>query len=192
MARYDGEHKEQTRRRILETAGRRLKSDGIDGSGVKTLMADAGLTNGAFYAHFESKDALVAATVAEQLRAQTELLASLPPGAASVRSYLRSYLSAAHRDDPAQGCPSGALLDEIARSSPAVRAAYTAGVTAMADAMAGLVPGLGRVEALRVLATLVGTLQLARSLDDPELSAALLDRALTDLTTQLAPAEDTP
>ena len=192
MARYDGEHKEQTRRRILETAGRRLKSDGIDGSGVKTLMADAGLTNGAFYAHFGSKDDLVAATVADQLRAQTEVLRALPPGAESVRAYLASYLSTGHRDDPASGCPSGALLDEIARSSPAVKAAYTAGLVAMADAMAELLPGLGRVEALQLLATLVGTLQLARSLDDPALSAAVLDGARTALTAQLTPAEDTP
>ena len=56
MARYGTEHKQATRQRIIETAGRRLKRDGIDGSGVATLMADAGLTNGAFYAHFPSKD----------------------------------------------------------------------------------------------------------------------------------------
>ena len=56
MARYGTEHKQATRQRIIETAGRWLKRDGIDGSGVATLMADAGLTNGAFYAHFPSKD----------------------------------------------------------------------------------------------------------------------------------------
>ena len=67
MARYDAEHKAQTRRRIIETAGRRFKQDGIDGSGVAALMTDAGLTNGAFYAHFESKDDLVANVVADQL-----------------------------------------------------------------------------------------------------------------------------
>ena len=67
MARYDAEHKGETRRRIVETAGRRLKQDGIDGSGIAALMSDAGLTNGAFYAHFESKDDLVANVVADQL-----------------------------------------------------------------------------------------------------------------------------
>ena len=60
MARYDAEHKAQTRRRIIETAGRRFKQDGIDGSGVAALMTDAGMTNGAFYAYFESKDDLAA------------------------------------------------------------------------------------------------------------------------------------
>ena len=59
MARYSPEHKEATRRRMIATAGRRFKSDGIDGSGIATLVADAGLTNGAFYGHFSSKDDLV-------------------------------------------------------------------------------------------------------------------------------------
>ena len=68
--RYGKEHKESTRRRIIESAGRRFKQDGIDGSGIATLMNDAGLTNGAFYAHFASKDDLVATAVAEQLREQ--------------------------------------------------------------------------------------------------------------------------
>ena len=77
MVRYGKEHKQATRRRIIETAGRRFKRDGIDGSGVATLMADAGLTNGAFYAHFASKDDLVATAVADQLREQRESLSAV-------------------------------------------------------------------------------------------------------------------
>ena len=77
MARYGKEHKQATRRRILETAGRRLKRDGIDGSGVATLMADAGLTNGAFYAHFDSKEDLVASALAAQLREQRESFSAM-------------------------------------------------------------------------------------------------------------------
>src|SRR4029453_1427503 len=72
VARYGKEQKEASRRRIVEAAGRRFKRDGIDGSGIATLMADAGVTNGAFYAHFDSKAALVATTIAEQLREQRE------------------------------------------------------------------------------------------------------------------------
>ena len=78
VARYDADHKGETRRRIIDFAGRRFKQDGIDGSGVAALMSDAGLTNGAFYAHFESKDDLVANVVADQLRAQHATLGSLP------------------------------------------------------------------------------------------------------------------
>ena len=67
MTRYASGHKAATRQRLIETAGRRFKRDGIDGSGIATLVADAGLTNGAFYGHFSSKDGLVAAVVAQQL-----------------------------------------------------------------------------------------------------------------------------
>src|SRR2546421_4107902 len=97
--RYSKEHKEATRQRIIETAGRRFKRDGIDGSGVATLMADAGLTNGAFYAHFASKDDLVASVVAAQLRAQCESFARLAPGRAGIERLVRTYLSADHRDN---------------------------------------------------------------------------------------------
>ena len=84
MARDGKEHKQATRRRIIERAGRRLKGDGIAGSGIATLMADAGLTNGAFYAHFDSKEDLVANAVAEQLREQRESFSTQPPDRAGL------------------------------------------------------------------------------------------------------------
>src|SRR6478736_6462073 len=99
MARYGKEHKEATRRRIIEAAGPRLKRDGIDGSGVAALMADAGLTNGAFYAHFASKDDLVATVVADQLHQQLERYRAEMVDRASVERLVREYLSTEHRDD---------------------------------------------------------------------------------------------
>ena len=102
MARYGTEHKQATRQRIIETAGRRLKRDGIDGSGVATLMADAGLTNGAFYAHFASKDDLVATTVADQLREQRESLSAVAPGRGAVPSG-ESRLRHERGDHPSRG-----------------------------------------------------------------------------------------
>ena len=90
MARYGKEHKQATRRRIIEAAGRRLKRDGIDGSGIATLMADAGLTNGAFYAHFESKEDLVANALVEQLREQRESFSAQPPGRAGLEQIVRA------------------------------------------------------------------------------------------------------
>src|ERR687897_1862107 len=116
MARYGKDHKQATRRRIVEAAGRRLKRDGIDGSGVATLMADAGLTNGAFYAHFASKEDLVTTAVADELRTQSENLGAVAPGRGGVEQLVRAYLSPEHRDNPEDGCPSAALLDEIGRS----------------------------------------------------------------------------
>src|SRR5438874_1339225 len=100
MARSTAERKAETRRRIIETASGRFKRDGIDGSGIATLMSDAGLTNGAFYAHFSSKDDLVANVVADQLRAQCENLSSLPPGREPLEAFVREYLSPHHRDHP--------------------------------------------------------------------------------------------
>jgi TetR/AcrR family transcriptional repressor of nem operon len=87
MARYGKAHKQATRGRIVEAAGRRLKRDGIDGSGVATLMADAGLTNGAFYAHFDSKDDLVATAVADQLSTATTPKAAARRPRSSTRSH---------------------------------------------------------------------------------------------------------
>src|SRR6266516_833550 len=182
MARYGKEHKQATRQRIIETAGRRLKRDGIDGSGVATLMADAGLTNGAFYAHFPSKDDLVAAAVAGQLREQRESLSAVPPGRAGVEQYVRAYLSAGHRDNPAGGCPSAALLDEIGRCTDATRQAYTDGLLAVIDDVAARLaphdPPSARVKTLSVFALMAGTLQLSRALADRQLADEVLDHGI--------------
>src|SRR3954465_385108 len=97
VVRYGKEHKQATRRRIIEAAGRRFKRQGIDGSGVATLMADAGLTNGAFYAHFDSKDDLIAAVVGDQLGRQASEFSKLPDGRAGLELFVREYLSSAHR-----------------------------------------------------------------------------------------------
>src|SRR4026209_1168840 len=108
MARYGKDHKQAPRRRIIEAAGRRLKRDGIDGSGVAALMADAGLTNGAFYAHFPSKDDLVAAAGDDQLRPQHQRSNPRVCDRAGIEQMVREYLPSDHRDNPADGCPSAA------------------------------------------------------------------------------------
>ena len=187
MARYSPEHKEATRRRMIETAGRRFKSDGIDGSGIATLVADAGLTNGAFYGHFASKDDLVATVVAQQLADQVAVVDALPAGPTSVEAYLREYLSPAHRDDLAGGCPSAALLDEIGRCDVAVREAYTEGASAMIQAIARHLddgdPQRTGERAVGLFSLLVGSLQAARAVTDPELSDRILASAYANAMT---------
>ena len=123
--RYGKDQKQATRQRILEAAGRRFKQDGIDGAGVAAVMSDAGLTNGAFYAHFASKEDLVANVLADQLRAQRQSLDAQPADRAGLEAFIRSYLSPEHRDQAADGCPSAALLDEIARRPAATRQVFT-------------------------------------------------------------------
>jgi TetR/AcrR family transcriptional repressor of nem operon len=181
MARYGPEHKEATRRRLIETAGRRFKSDGIDGSGIATLVADAGLTNGAFYGHFRSKDDLVASVVAQQLGDQVARVNALPAGLASVEAFLGEYLSPAHRDDCAGGCPSAALLDEIGRCDDTTKQAYTEGARSMIAAIARHLEGddaeLTEARAIGVFTLLVGSLQAARAVTDPALSDRILEAA---------------
>jgi AcrR family transcriptional regulator len=189
VARYGKEHKQATRQRILETAGRRLKRDGIDGSGIATLMADAGLTNGAFYAHFASKDDLVATAVADQLRAQRASIGTLAPGRAGVEQYVRAYLSVEHRDNPHDGCPSAALLDEIGRCTQATKQAYTDGLLAVIDDLTARLapddPPSARAKTLSVFALLVGTLQLSRALADRQLADQVLEQGIDNALTLL-------
>jgi TetR/AcrR family transcriptional regulator, transcriptional repressor for nem operon len=180
--RYDKDHKQATRQHIVEAAGRRFKQDGIDGSGVATVMADAGLTNGAFYHHFASKEDLVANVLADQLRAQRQSFEAQPPDRAGLEAFIRAYLSPEHRDACADGCPSAALLDEIVRRPAATRQVFTGELLGTADDIAARLDPTdieaARVDALALLGTLIGTLQLARALTDRELSDQLLARGL--------------
>ena len=181
--RYTKEHKQETRQRIVATAGRRFKRDGIDGSGVATLMKDADLTNGAFYAHFESKDSLVAEAVTDQLHTlHASIIELAEPGTAGLEQIVRWYLSAQHRDNPGDGCPNAALLDEIARSADPIRQAYTDGVLVVIDGLAARMapedPYSARVKALSLLGLMAGTLQLCRALTDRRLSDDLLEQGL--------------
>ena len=195
MARYGKEHKQATRRRIIDTAGRRFKRDGIDGSGIATLMADAGLTNGAFYAHFASKEDLVATALAEQLREQRESFSVLAPGRAGVEQYVRDYLSIQHRDNPDDGCPSAALLDEIGRCTDTTKQTYTDGVLAMIDDVAARLapddPQSARVKTLSVFAMMVGTLQLSRALADRQLADAVLAQGIHNALALLGAEQQT-
>ncbi|MFI7669562.1 TetR/AcrR family transcriptional regulator [Nocardia sp. NPDC049526] len=190
--RYGSEHKEATRRRIIEAAGRRFKRSGIDGSGVATLMKDAGLTNGAFYAHFASKDDLVANAVADQLREQRASIGAQVRDRAGLEQFVRWYLSPDHRDSRADGCPSAALLDEIGRCSDATRRVYTDGVLVVIDDIAALLspddPGSARVSVLGVFAMMAGTLQLSRAVDDRRLADELLDQGIRNALALLGTA----
>jgi len=180
--RYGKDQKQATRQRILEAAGRRFKQDGIDGAGVATLMADAGLTNGAFYAHFASKEDLVANVLADQLRSQRHSLDDQAPDRAGLEAFIRSYLSPEHRDQCADGCPSAALLDEIARRHDTTRQVFTDELMGVIDDIAVRIDPTdaetARTNALTVFGMMIGTLQLARALTDRNLSDQILARGV--------------
>ena len=176
--RYGKDQKQATRQRIVEAAGRRFKQDGIDGAGVAAVMSDAGLTNGAFYGHFSSKEDLVANVLADQLRAQRQSLDAQPSDRAGLEAFVRYYLSPQHRDQCADGCPSAALLDEIARRPAATRQVLTDELMGVIDDIAVRLDPTdveaARTDALTVFGLMVGTLQLARALTDRDLSDQLL------------------
>ena len=180
--RYSKDHKQATRQRILEAAGRRFKQDGIDGAGVAGVMSDAGLTNGAFYAHFASKEDLVANVLADQLRAQRQSFDAQPPDRAGLEAFIRSYLSPQHRDQYADGCPSAALLDDIARRPTATKQVYTDELMGVIDDIASRLhptdTETARTDALTLFGLMLGTLQLARALTDRDMSDQLLNRGV--------------
>ena len=178
--RYSKDHKQATRQRIIEAAGRRFKEDGIDGAGVATVMSDAGLTNGAFYAHFTSKEDLLANVLADQLRNQRASFDAEPSDLAGLETFIRAYLSPEHRDDCGEGCPSAALLDEIVRRPAVTKKAFTGELKGLMDEIAARLDPTDleatRTNALILFALMVGTLQLARALTDRALSDRLLAR----------------
>jgi TetR/AcrR family transcriptional regulator, transcriptional repressor for nem operon len=180
--RYGKDQKQATRQRILEAAGRRFKQDGIDGAGVAAVMSDAGLTNGAFYAHFASKEDLVANVLADQLRAQRQSYDSQPMDRAGLEAIIRAYLSPQHRDQCADGCPSAALLDEIVRRPSSTRQVFTDELLGIADDIAARLdptdPEASRPDALALFGMMIGTLQLARALTDRSQSDELLARGV--------------
>jgi AcrR family transcriptional regulator len=186
--RYGKDQKQATRRRILEAAGRRFKQDGIDGAGVAAVMSDAGLTNGAFYAHFTSKEDLVANVLADQVRAQRHRFDACS-GRAGLEAIIRAYLSPEHRDQYGDGCPSAALLDEIDRRPAATRQVYTEELLGIADDIAArLSPEdaeAARTDALVLFGLMLGTLQLARALTDGDVSHQLLARGVETAMTFL-------
>src|SRR5690349_16369500 len=109
--RYEKGHKDTTHDRILQVAARRFREEGITGAGVGGIMSDAGLTKGAFYAHFDSKNEMVEKSLEQAVDQQWEQF-EREIGSGHLLDIVRAYLSKEHRDQPGAGCPSAALLPE--------------------------------------------------------------------------------
>ena len=174
--RYEKGRKEASRRLIMEVATKRFREDGIAASGVASIMSDAGLTNGAFYPHFESKDELVRECVSSAQVDQSKLLLEALD-AGGLELVIATYLSPEHRDAPGLGCISAALLDELSRQPSETRKHYTEGLLNLIRKMATALPKRGADAEdvmLALFSTLVGSLQLARAVE----GAALSDRIL--------------
>ena len=174
--RYDKGHKDLTRQRIVEVASRQFREHGVAAVGLAGIMSDAGLTNGAFYAHFSSKEDLVREVLCHAgFRNKLSKAAENGTGLAGA---IRDYLSQNHRDNPGKGCPTSALVAEIARHPKATRDAFTGKVADVIELIAaGLDAGSEnqrRRKAVAIYAVMVGTLQLARAVNDKRLSQEIL------------------
>jgi len=171
----------ETRRRIVKAAAAKFRQNGIGGTGLSDLMAAAGLTHGGFYRHFDSKDQIVAeacAAAAESLIDQLAASASGKSPQRGLKTIVENYLSAAHRDEPADGCPLAALGSEMARGDESTRAAATQALLKLVGVIASQFgktrTDVARRRALVAAATMIGALTMSRMVTDSELSAAIL------------------
>lgn len=174
------EQKQRTRQDILASATRLLRARGIGGASVAEVMKGAGLTVGGFYAHFESKEALVGASLRQAMRQMwSTVLAAAGElrGPEAVAFVARRYLSRAHRDHPAEGCPLPAVVAEVAQAGEPVRAALADELRDYADALGERCGGEPRERerrALALIALMYGGLSLARALRGTSLSDDIL------------------
>ncbi|WP_343676863.1 TetR/AcrR family transcriptional regulator [Paraburkholderia heleia] len=177
--RFEKGHKAVTRQHILEVASKCFRREGVSAAGISGIMGEAGLTNGAFYLHFESKEALVREAVGSALAERQQNLEEKVQAGADLEGIIRSYLNQAHREDPACGCPSAALLPEIARQSVPTRQTYEDGLQSFVSTLAALLPDADSAAAGRrataIFALMVGTLQFARAVPDVARAEQILE-----------------
>jgi len=190
--RYEPDHKQQTRQKVLKAAARAIRVEGPHRVAVAKVMARAGLTVGGFYAHFKSKDELIAAAIDEmfvEARSRALLEISDRPAAEALGAYFDFYLSPVHRDARATGCPMPSLAADLPRLTEKARERFAAGVAGLRGSIADQLERLGHddaeVEASSVIAELVGAVSLARAEPDPVASDAILANSKASLKRRL-------
>ena len=195
--RYSGEHKAETRQRIVRAAARDIRARGPGRIAVAEVMASAGLTHGGFYAHFASKEALVAeaviATFDHARRRNPGLDDALSEETADVRvafrDYLAGYLSPDHRDGPERGCPLPSLAADMARDAGPAQANFARGLDRITERIEAVLTRLDVAEPHReasaIVAQMVGAVGLARAVGKGERSDAILSDTLDTLCMRL-------
>ena len=180
--RYSKDHKADTHARIVKNASIRLREKGPAGIGVAELMKESGLTHGGFYAHFDSRDALIGEAFAhamEGVARRWRRRADSAPEGKGLDAIVNAYLTVQHRDDVGNGCLLPALGAEIARADSKTRKAFTACLEDMVDVVAGEIQGLppkaARQRGMAIVAVMMGSLLLSRATGNSELSSDLLE-----------------
>jgi TetR/AcrR family transcriptional repressor of nem operon len=179
--RYDKGHKDATRQRIVEVASRQFREQGVAAVGLAGIMTDAGLTNGAFYAHFDSKEDLIREVLASPGK-RSEMWQAAAESGEGLENAIRRYLSANHRDNPGRGCATSALVAEVARHPKATRDAFTGKIADIIGLIAAHLQGPTeserRQKAVMIYGLMVGTLQLSRAVNDKQLSNEILQSGI--------------
>jgi TetR/AcrR family transcriptional regulator, transcriptional repressor for nem operon len=182
--RKNREEAAKTRDRIVETASRKFRENGISETGLADLMAAAGLTQGGFYRHFKSKDHLVDEVCAHSCEAMLSSTLSETEGCSAkkgLKSVVDNYLSEEHRDDRADGCLFAGLLSDLARAGDTTRDIAAEGLMRLVELVAQQYPDetpkAARQRAMGAVATMIGALSIARVVRDPKMSAAILESA---------------
>lgn len=189
---YSQAQKAESRQRVLETAARQIREDGIEALGVADCMRRAGLTHGAFYGHFESRDALIVealeyAVALSEKRIAATVAAANASGSAKkepLRVIAEMFLSEKHIKDPGNGCALCALAGEARHAAPAVRESLTQYVHKLASRIAQTLGGDSESLALGIVATIVGAVTLARAVDNPDTARSILTGSLALIVAQ--------
>lgn len=194
MSRTPNSRKEETHERIVEAAARAIRRHGYAGVGVAEVMKEAGLTHGGFYAHFDSRDALLVEALERAGRESSVVVKRAAEkhaakGISAFRSFVETYLADEQLASLERGCPVAALGCDMPRQSPAVREASAVRVQRLIAGVRSTLPGASRSVASVIAGTLVGTLQLARALGDNAEGRAVLTAARKSLIQQYDQAD---
>ncbi|WP_063708761.1 TetR family transcriptional regulator [Bradyrhizobium centrolobii] len=180
--RYEKGHKDETRRQILDVASAQFRESGIAAVGLAGIMSEAGLTNGAFYTHFASKEDLVREVLLDALSRREQRHKDNLENGVELETTIRDYLSLRHRDRAGTGCPTAALAAEIARHPKATRDVFTGKISDIIALMAQQIrhgsADERRRKAIAIYAAMVGALQLSRAVNDRQLSEEILENAV--------------
>jgi TetR/AcrR family transcriptional repressor of nem operon len=175
-----GTKKQETHDKIVRTAAVAIRRSGYDGASVAAIMDEAGLTHGGFYAHFESRDAMLAEALDQGAAEALDRLGKASDGVApgeALHAVVASYLSDRHLASPERGCTLAALGSETPRQTPEVRRVMTRRVRELASLLERQLPGWGEPgrheEALGAMSAMVGAMVIARAIDDPALGKAV-------------------
>jgi TetR/AcrR family transcriptional regulator, transcriptional repressor for nem operon len=190
--RYSGSHKAEAHARLVKLAGRMLREKGPHNLGVAELMQEAGLTHGGFYAHFKSKDALLAEALSSVFAESDHTLRCVTEGLLPLHSlarYIDIYVAPAHRDNLSGGCPIVALNSELPRQSRTFRTAFDAGTKLIVRRLADLITAAGitggEALAAAVLSAMAGAVAVSRAVFDKRLSDELLGVARASVKARL-------